>query len=86
MADLLTRCCNDYASTTGDPCDRTAMAEVLRRITEVILGLPTSADGREVARLLLQAACVPELNDDGDEPLDHRDEPSLTAGERNPSL
>jgi hypothetical protein len=56
MADILTRCCNAYSGNTGDPCDRTAMADVLRRITEVILGLPSNADGRAVARLLLQAA------------------------------
>ena len=37
------------------------MAEVLRRITEVILDLPTTADGRAVALLLLKAARVPEL-------------------------
>ena len=86
MTDLLTQCCNAYAGETGDPCDRDAMAEVLRRITEVILDLPTTADGRAVALLLLQAARVPELIEDDDEPLDYRDEPSLTAAERNPSL
>jgi hypothetical protein len=86
MADLLTQCCNAYAGETGDPCDRDAMAEVLRRITEVILDLPTTADGRAVAQLLLKASRVPELIEDDDEPLDYRDEPSLTAAERNPSL
>jgi len=86
MPDLLTQCCDAYARETGDPCDRDAMSEVLRRITEVILDLPTTADGRAVALLLLQAARVPELIEDDDEPLDYRDEPSLTAGERNPSL
>ena len=59
MADLLTQCCDAYAEETGDPCDRTAMAEVLRRITEVILDLPTTADGRAVALLLLKAAASP---------------------------
>ena len=86
MTDLLTQCCDAYAGETGDPCDRDAMAEVLRRITKVILDLPTTADGRAVARLLLQASRVPELIEDDDEPLDYRDEPSLTAAERNPSL
>ena len=86
MPDLLTQCCNAYAGETGDPCDRDAMAEVLRRIPEVILDLPTTADGRAVAQLLLKASRVPELIEDDDEPLDYRDEPSLTAAERNPSL
>jgi hypothetical protein len=86
MPDLLTQCCNAYAGETGDPCDRDAMAAALRRIAEVILGLPTTPDGRAVALLLLQAARVPEQIEDDDEPLDYRDEPSLTAAERNPSL
>jgi len=86
VTDLLTQCCNAYAATTGDPCDREAMAESLRRITEVILDLPATADGRAVARLLLQASRVPELIEDDDEPLDYPDEPSLTVRERNPSL
>ena len=85
MADLLTQCCNAYAGETGDPCDRDAMAAALRRIAEVILGLPITADSRAVAKLLLKASRVPELIED-DEPLDYRDEPSLTAAERNPSL
>jgi hypothetical protein len=86
MPDLLTQCCYAYVGEAGAPCDRDAVAEVLRRITEVILDLPTTADGRAVARLLLQASRVPELTEDDDEPLDYRDEPSLTVRERNPSL
>ncbi len=86
MTDLLTQCCNAYAGETGDSCDRDAMAVALCRIAEVILDLPTTADGRAVALLLLHLARVPELIEDDDEPLDYRDEPSLTAAERNPSL